>query len=176
MLSFSVALLTANYPSDRLGVVHLLTLGARLRAGTRGDTEAVTALPHWPPGTVAILVTTDTAPHAIPVSAVVRAGDARLLIALAASRGSLERLRDRPGVAVAVLGPGLAFTAEGVGEVIAERLTEATVAVAVTVSTVHDHTRPTFAIDAGVRWHWTDSEAEARDAEVQAALARLADG
>lgn len=165
-----------SYPSDRHGVVDQLTLGARLRASVPGDTEPVEALPHWPPGTVAILATTDPVPHAIPVSAVVRAGDARLLIALATSRGSLERLRARPGVAVALLGPGLALTAEGVAEIAAEPLTATTVAVAVLVSAIRDHARPTFAIESGVQWRWTDPEAAARDAEVHAALARLAGG
>jgi len=42
------------------------------------------------------------------------------------------------------------------------------------VHEVRDHDRPTFAIEAGVRWRWTDSEAQRRDAEVHAALARLA--
>lgn len=151
-----------------------LTLGARLRASAGGDTEPVITLPHWPQGTVAILVTTDDTPHAIPVSAVARAGDARLLIALAASRGSLARLRARPGVAVAVIGPELAFTAEGVAEIAADPLTESTVAVGVAVSAICDHGRPTFTIDSGVQWRWTDREAAARDAEVHAALARLA--
>lgn len=136
----------------------------------------MTTLPHWPPGTVAILATADRVPHAIPVSAVARAGDARLLIALAASRGSLARLRACPGVAVALIGPGFAFTAEGVAEIAAEPLTESTVAVAIRVSAIHDHARPTFAIESGVQWRWTDPEAAARDAAVHAALARLAGG
>jgi len=48
-------------------------------------------LPHWPAGTIAILATDDGTPHAIPVSAVVRGGDRRLLLALAVRRGSLAR-------------------------------------------------------------------------------------
>lgn len=130
-------------------------------------------LPHWPAGTVAILATHDGSPHAIPVSAVVRGGDHRLLMALAARRGSLARLRARPQVAVALIAPGVAVTAEGTARIIAEPLTEGTVGVEIAVVAVHDHDRPTFAIEAGVRWHWTDDAAASRDAEVRAALARL---
>lgn len=131
-------------------------------------------LPHWPTGTVAILATDDGTPHAIPVSAVVRAGDRRLLLALAVRRGSLARLRERPRVAVALMAPGVAVTAEGTARVIAQPLTDGTVAVEVTVEAVQDHDRPTFAIEAGVRWRWTDDQAAARDADVRAALQRLA--
>jgi len=131
-------------------------------------------LPHWPAGTVAILATADGAPHAIPVSAVVRGGDRRLLLALAVRRGSLARLRERPQVAVALIAADVAVTAEGTARVIAQPLTDGTVAVEVTVHAVHDHDRPTFAIEAGVRWRWTDDEAGTRDADVRAALQRLA--
>jgi len=57
------------------------------------------ALPEWPPRTIAVLVTTDDhdAPHAIPVSAPVRAGDHAILLSLARTRGSLARLRWRRG-------------------------------------------------------------------------------
>lgn len=131
-------------------------------------------LPHWPAGTVAILATEDGTPHAMPVSAVVRAGDDRLLLALAPGRGSLARLRSRPWVAVTILAPDVAVTAEGPARVLASPLTEGTVAVQVTVQTLRDHDRPTFAIESGVRWRWTDDAAAARDAEVRAALERLA--
>lgn len=131
-------------------------------------------LPHWPAGTVAILATDDGTPHAIPVSAVVRGGDRRLLLALAVRRGSLARLRERPQVAVALIAADVAVTAEGAARVIAQPLTDGTVAVEVTVRAVHDHDRPTFAIEAGVRWRWTDDEAATRDADVRAALQRLA--
>lgn len=131
-------------------------------------------LPYWPAGTVAILVTADGTPHAIPVSAVVRGGDRRLLLALAVRRGSLARLRERPQVAVALIAADVAVTAEGTARVIAQPLTNGTVAVEVTVQAVHDHDRPTFAIEAGVRWRWTDDQAAAGDADVRAALQRLA--
>jgi hypothetical protein len=47
--------------------------------------------------------------------------------------------------------------------------------VEIEVHDLQDHDRPTFAIEAGVRWRWTDADAERRDREVHAALARLAD-
>lgn len=150
-----------------------VALGARLRSLLPGDTERVTTLPHWPPGTVAILATEDGAPHAIPVSACLRAGDAEILLALARSRGSLTRLRERPRVAVALLARDLAFTAEGLAVVVADPLTEGTVAVAIQVTAVRDHDRPTFALEAGVAWRWTDAEARARDEAVRSALQRL---
>ena len=131
-------------------------------------------LPHWPTGTVAILATVDGTPHAIPVSAVLRGGDRRLLLALATRRGSLARLRERPQVAVALIAPDLAVTAEGTARVIAEALTEGTVGVEIDVHAVHDHDRPTFAIETGVQWRWTDNAAAARDTEVRAALLRFA--
>ena len=55
-------------------------------------------LPRWPPGTVTVLATAAGAPHAIPVSTAVRAGDRAVLFALAPRRVSLARLRDRPAV------------------------------------------------------------------------------
>jgi hypothetical protein len=48
-----------------------------------------------------------------------------------------------------------------------------TVAVRIDVEAVDDHAQPTFAIDTGVAWRWTDPEAERRDAEVRAALRQL---
>jgi hypothetical protein len=131
-------------------------------------------LPDWPAGTVTILATAGEAPHAIPVSAAVR-GDARhALIGLAGGRRSLLRLRADPRVALIIVGPDLAVTAHGLARVVDEALVEGVVAVEIEVDEVQDHDRPTFAIEAGVRWRWTDPEAEQRDTEVRAALARLA--
>jgi hypothetical protein len=131
-------------------------------------------LPSWPPGTVAILVTAGDPPHAIPVSAVLRAGPDRILLGLARRRESLTRLRRDPRVTVAVCAPDVALSADGTATVVDERLTEAVVAIAVHVHTVHDHRRPTFALHAGVAWEWTDEDAERADGEVRAALLRLA--
>jgi hypothetical protein len=131
-------------------------------------------LPEWPPGTVTILVTAGETPHAIPVSAAIRAGPRRALIALATGRGSLARLRDDPRVSLAIVSEDVAVTAHGRARVLGEQLVEGVVAVEIEVHHVQDHDRPTFAIEAGVRWRWTDAEAERRDAEVHAALSRLA--
>jgi Pyridoxamine 5'-phosphate oxidase len=133
-------------------------------------------LPEWPPGTVTILATAGDAPHAIPVSAVVRAGPRRALIALAATRSSLARLRADPRVSLAIVSENVAVTADGRARVLdSESPAEGIVTVEIEVERVQDHDRPTFAIEAGVRWRWTDPDAEHRDAEVRAALERLAD-
>jgi hypothetical protein len=132
-------------------------------------------LPDWPPGTVTILATAGETPHAIPVSAAIRAGPRHALIGLAGSRGSLARLRADPRVSLAIIAEDLAVTAYGRARVLDEALAEGVVAVEIEVHDVQDHDRPTFAIEAGARWRWTDAEAERRDAEVRAALARLAD-
>ena len=132
------------------------------------------ALPDWPGGTVLVLVTAGERPHAIPVSAAVRAGPRRVLLGLARGRGSLARLRDDPRAAVAIAAAGdVAVTAYGTARVLDQDLVEGVAAVELTVDEIQDHNRPTFVIEAGVGWRWTDPEAEARDAEVRRALARL---
>ena len=131
-------------------------------------------LPHWPSDTVAVLCTVGEEPHAIPVSAVHRADETRLLLGLAESRGSLRRLRQRPQVAVALIAAGLAVTVVGYARVLGEPLVKGVAAVLVEVDTVHDHLQPTFEIQAGVQWRWTDGRAAERDQAVRTALARLA--
>jgi flavin reductase (DIM6/NTAB) family NADH-FMN oxidoreductase RutF len=132
-------------------------------------------LPDWPPRTVAVLATGGGAPHAIPVSTVVRAGPETVLFALARSRASLERLRAEPRCALAVLAEGdVAVTLYGRATVVGE--VAGVVAVRLDVEEVQDHGQPTFEIERGVRWRWLDAEAEQRDAEVRAALLRLAEG
>jgi flavin reductase (DIM6/NTAB) family NADH-FMN oxidoreductase RutF len=108
----------------------------------------MTELPDWPPGTVTILATGAGAPHAIPVSTALRTGPRTVVLALAKRRESLARLREDPRCALTILAAGVAVT-------------------------VHDHDQPTFEIEAGVRWRWTDADAERGDAEVRAALSRL---
>jgi hypothetical protein len=130
-------------------------------------------LPDWPAGTVTILSTVGDVPHAIPVSAAVRAGPRRALIGLARGRGSLARLRANPAVSLTVVAADIAVTAHGHARVVDENLAEGVVAVAIDVDGVQDHDRPTFEIAAGVQWRWVDGEAAARDEEVRAALARL---
>src|SRR5947209_15220418 len=78
-------------------------------------------LPEWPPGTVTVLATGGGPPHAIPVSAAVRAGPAVALLGLARSRTSLARLGRDSSVALVVLAAGdLAFTAHGRATVLDE--------------------------------------------------------
>jgi flavin reductase (DIM6/NTAB) family NADH-FMN oxidoreductase RutF len=127
-------------------------------------------IPDWPPGTVAVLTT--AGPHAIPVSTAMRAGPASVLLALGPSRGSLARLREDPRCALALIADGVAITLRGRAAEIGEAA--GTVALRLEVEAVDDHMQSTFAIEAGVRWRWTDPQAERRDAEVRAALAQLA--
>jgi hypothetical protein len=131
-------------------------------------------LPDWPPGTVTILATAGETPQAIPVSAAIRAGPRHALLGLAGTRGSLARLGADPRVSLAIIAEDVAVTAHGRARVLEEALVEGVVAVEIEVDDVQDHDRPTFAIEAGVRWRWTDADAQRRDAEVHAALARLA--
>jgi hypothetical protein len=136
-----------------------------------------TTLPHWPEGTVLTLVTAGREPHAIPVSAAVRAGAMRLLLGLARTRQSLARVRSDPNVAVSVMAAGdVAITAYGRATVREEEVVEGVAAVEVEVESVQDHNRSTFVIESGVGWRWSDPEAEARDAEVRAALGELVTG
>jgi hypothetical protein len=112
------------------------------------------------------------------VSTAVRAGDRRVLIALARSRESLARLRADPRVALTLLtGADVALTAHCRARVIAEPLAvnDRVCAVSLEVIGLHDHRQPRFMIDDGVSWHWTDAEAERQDAQIRDALARLAD-
>jgi hypothetical protein len=128
-------------------------------------------LPDWPRGTVAILATAGEAPHAIPVSTALRAGPRAVVFGLAERRESLARLRADPRAALAVLAAGdVAFTAHGRVTVL-DQVAEGVVAVRLDVERVQQHGQPTFVIDDGVVWHWTDSEAEARNASVLGALA-----
>lgn len=136
------------------------------------------ALPPWEPGTVALLTTVDAdgAPHAIPVTTALRAGDATVVLALALTRGSLERLRGRPRVALTVLTSGVAATAHGVARVVEEPLAEAprVAAVRIDVERVADHLSGAVALERPAAAHWLDEEARARDASVHAGLRRLA--
>jgi len=134
-------------------------------------------LPDWPAGTVTLLATAAGAPHLIPVSAALRAGPERIVLALAPRRESLRRLRDDPRVALAVLAAGdVAFTAEGRAAVVAEPLpgAENVVGVELVVERVQAHGNRHFEITGGVQWHWADAESEERDATVRAALHGLA--
>jgi Pyridoxamine 5'-phosphate oxidase len=135
------------------------------------------ALPEWEPGTVAVLSSGAGRPHAIPVSTAVRIGPRTVMFALALRRESLARLREDPRCALTVMAGGdIAFTAHGRAAIAEEPLVVSlgVAAVRIDVEAIQDHTQERFEIDAGVRWHWTDVEAEERDREVRAALLRLA--
>jgi hypothetical protein len=129
------------------------------------------ALPEWPEGTVAVLCTGGGAPHAIPVSTALRTGPREVVLALALRRESLARLRADPACALAVLAADLAFTAYGRATVVAEL--DRVAAVRLAVESIEDHRQPTFVVEDGVRWRWTDASAEQADAAVREALRAL---
>lgn len=134
------------------------------------------ALPEWESGTVAVLSTAGSGPpHAIPVSTGVRAGDHRIVLALALRRESLTRLREDPRCALTLMDAGVACTAHARAEIVQEpmAISDRVVAVVLHVDSIQDHDQPRFELLGGVRWRWTDDEAEARDAEIRAALAAL---
>ncbi|MEI6793564.1 MAG: pyridoxamine 5'-phosphate oxidase family protein [Actinomycetes bacterium] len=138
--------------------------------------DAPADLPQWPPGTVCILATGGDGPHAIPVSTAVRASEQRVVLALGARRGSLQRLREDSRVALTVLAAGdVAFTAHGTARVVADPLPglDGVVGVEISVERVSSHKRPTFSIADGVAWGWADDEARERDAAVRSALLEL---
>ena len=120
-------------------------------------------LPDWEPGTVAVLSVAGGDPHAIPVSTCVRAGPRAVLLALAVRRESLARLRADPRCALTVLAGGdVAFTAHARAAVVQDPMavSDRVVAVRLDVDRIQAHGQPRFQVDAGVRWHWTDPEAE----------------
>ncbi|MGW1742154.1 pyridoxamine 5'-phosphate oxidase family protein [Nocardia sp. NPDC001965] len=134
------------------------------------DHPELEALPEWPQETIAVLVTTDPAPHAIPVSWPVRAGDRRILLSLKFDRGSLARLRERPQVALLILGGGnVALCARGAAKVIAEEMPGADdyVAVRLDVDVIDDHRQSAFAVAQGIqRTVLDDSELHALEHRV----------
>jgi hypothetical protein len=133
-------------------------------------------LPDWTPGTVAILSTAAGWPHAIPVSTGVRAGDRRIVLALALRRESLARLREDPRCALTIMDAGVAVTARARATIVEEpmAISDRVAAVCLDVEALQDHGQPRFEIQAGVRWRWTDAEAQARDDEIRGALRAVA--
>src|SRR4051812_17560526 len=112
-------------------------------------------LPEWPPGTVTVLATGGGSPHAVPISAAVRARPDVALLGLARRRESLARLRADPRVALVMLAEDdVAVTAHGNASVLGE-VVEGVVAVRVDVDRVQHHEKPTFVIEGGVRWRWS---------------------
>jgi hypothetical protein len=134
-------------------------------------------LPEWEPGTVAVLSSGAGRPHAIPVSTAVRIGPRTVVFALALRRESLARLRQDARCALTVMAGGnIALTAHGRATIVEEPMvvSDRVAAVRIDVEAIQDHGQEHFEIDAGVRWRWTDPEAEHRDREIRAALRRLA--
>jgi hypothetical protein len=131
-------------------------------------------LPTWERGTPAVLCV--AGPHPIPVTAYLRAGDDRVLIALGRRRETLRRLREDPPAALLVMGKGLAFTAHGHARVAAEELEAAdtVVAVELRVDRVQDHLADgrTEMLD-GPRWYWRDEQDGKAEDAIVAELARL---
>ena len=135
--------------------------------------EGLGALPRWPARTIALLSTLgDDEPHAIPVSAPVRAGDRRILLNLHRTRDSLGRLRERPRVALTILAAeNIAFTARGPAHIIQEPMTGAPdyAAIAIDVEQIDDHRHPAFQVEAGADRRWVDeSEREALGQRIRA--------
>ena len=126
-------------------------------------------LPQWEPGTPAVLCV--HGPRAIPVSTAYRAGPLRIVLALARRRDSLARLREQPRCALTILAAGVAVTAYGAADVV--DADDRVAYLRLDVESVEDHDQPTFTLDEGVRWHWTDERAEAGDADVRARLREL---
>jgi Pyridoxamine 5'-phosphate oxidase len=131
-------------------------------------------LPEWERGTPGVLCV--AGPHPIPVTAFLRAGDDRVLLAIGRRRETLRRLREEPSVALLVMGKGLAFTAHGRARVIAEELdaTDTVVAVELSVDRVQDHLADgrTEMLD-GARWYWCDEQDGKAEDAIVAELARL---
>ena len=138
----------------------------------------MTDLPDWPAGTVTFLATGGPgAPHVIPVSAALRAGPSRIVLALAPRRNSLKRLQAEPLVSLTILAAGnVALTVEGLAVLVADPLpgAENVVGVELLVERMQEHGNRHFEVTGGVQWHWTDTESEERDAKVRAALQALA--
>jgi hypothetical protein len=95
--------------------------------------------------------------HAIPVVAVLRAGDRKILIALARSRGSLLRIHQDAVVAITLLIEGNhAFTARGRAHIVQDTMegAKAFSAVAIDVAEIDDHRQASFSVNFGVSLHW----------------------
>jgi Pyridoxamine 5'-phosphate oxidase len=129
-------------------------------------------LPDWPGRTVAVLATLDGGPHAIPVSAPVRAGDRRILINLRRDRDSLARLREDPRVALLILAEGdIAFTARGRAS--AADLNDDYCAVTIDVDEIDDHRQAAFVVESGPDRRWVDEDERRALGERVAALRAL---
>jgi hypothetical protein len=111
------------------------------------------ALPVFRPRAAAFLTTVGAeGPHAVPVSAPVRADDRTILLSLHLFRDSLARLRARPQVALLVLAEeDVAFTARGTARIVAEPMPGAPdyAAVEITVTAIDDHRQTAGPTESG---------------------------
>ena len=98
------------------------------------------------------------------------------MLALAARRETLARLRREPRCALTIVAAEIACTAHARAEIAQESLpgAEGVAGIVLEVDAIQDHMQPRFAIAAGVAWHWTDDDAREGDAAVRAALDELA--
>lgn len=112
-------------------------------------------LPVWPEGTIAQLTTMgDASAFTIPVTAPLRAGDRRILLALDREHASLDRLRWHAEVALSIMAAGdEAFTARGRASVVEEPMARAPrfAAVLIDVEAIDDHRVPSATVEAGVQ-------------------------
>ena len=134
-------------------------------------------MPVWPLRAPGLLIV--GGPHAIPISTAVRAGDRRLILGLGRRRETLERLREDPRAAFAMLAKGMAFTAYGQAVVVREKLEDVPnlSAVELRVDRVQDHLADgrTEMLDQA-RWRWVNDDAREADATVVAEIEALARG
>ncbi len=141
-----------------------------------GESESELAtLPKWERRAAGFLIV--TGPHAVPISTAVRAGDRRLVLALARRRETLARLREDSRAAFALLAEGIAFTAYGDAGVIREKLDGAPnmAGVELRVGRIQNHLadgRTEMLSAAG--WRWRREEAREADRTVVAAIEGLA--
>ena len=144
-------------------------------SATGGAERELAALPEWERRAAGLLIV--TGPHAVPISTAVRAGDRRLIFALARRRETLARLREDSRAAFALLAEGMAFTAYGDAGVISEKLDGAPnmAGVELRVGRIQNHLadgRTEMLSSAG--WRWRQEEAREADRTVVAAIEALA--
>jgi oxalate decarboxylase len=155
-------LVQAHLNLDPRAVAALPTDKPVIVAAGAPDTRPV-VLPEWPASTIAVLSTLDEEPHAIPVTAPVRAGDRAILFSLLHQHESLRRLRERPEVAITILAKDdEAFTARGRARIVEESMEQAPAFAAVSIDVQHvdDHRQEQEAVDSGVGVRWRDAKAE----------------
>jgi hypothetical protein len=117
-------------------------------------------------------------PHAIPVSAPVRADDQTIWLNLHRTRGSLERLRKSPDVALLILAAGdTAFTARGRARIVEESMAAGPeyAAISIEVASVDDHRQAAFEVTGGVERTWRDDGERIALGERVRALSELAE-